>query len=233
MLIAAGTFAVLGFAGMLFTSWLQWRAASRLSDMTTASHMTRALLPGLPQLQPGGELAPGSAPAQTPAMAAASERLIETLSLLEKRVKALEHTAEPSLDINGSGTETATGETLIAAGEPSNSAPADRTAKITLLLGKGQSLLNMDQTEEAVACFDEVLSLDGNNTDALVKKGVALERQRKLDAAIECYDRAIAADSTITIAYLYKGGIYNRLERFSEALECYERALQTQEKQHA
>jgi tetratricopeptide (TPR) repeat protein len=236
VLIAAGVFAVLGFAGMLFTAWLQWRAANRFSDLTASSHMTRALLPGWPQLLPGGEppASAGAAPVATPAMTAANERFIETINLLEKRIKALEHTADPVFDADANGTETATNGTHISAGEPASDAlPGDQAARITLLLGKGQSLLNMDQTEEAVACFDEVLGLDNNNTDALVKKGVALERQRKLEEAIECYDRAIAADNSITIAYLYKGGIYNRLERFSEALECYEKALHTQEKQHA
>jgi len=111
--------------------------------------------------------------------------------------------------------------------EPATSTEAGR---ITGLLGKGQSLLNVDKAEEALACFDEVLMLDARNAEALVKKGTALERLRKLDEAIECYDRAIAADSSMTIAYLYKGGLFNRLERFTEAMECYEKALRTQEK---
>ena len=234
VLIAVGTFAGLGFIGMLVASWLQWRAANRFSDMTAASHMTRALLPGWPQLLPGGEAPPLAAPGQTPALAAANDRLLDAITRLEQRIKALEHTAAPAIEVGNNGTATATGDTPIATGDQVNGeAPTDKAGRITLLLGKGQSLLNMDQSEEAVACFDEVLALDGNNTDALVKKGVALERQRKLDAAIECYDRAIAADGSITIAYLYKGGIYNRLERFSEALECYEQALHTQEKEHA
>jgi tetratricopeptide (TPR) repeat protein len=78
--------------------------------------------------------------------------------------------------------------------------------------------------------FDEALTIDSHNTEALVKKGSALERLRKLDEAIECYDLAIAADDSMTIAYLYKGGLFNRMERFNEALECYEQALRTQEK---
>ncbi|PYJ08934.1 MAG: hypothetical protein DME25_00080 [Verrucomicrobia bacterium] len=109
-------------------------------------------------------------------------------------------------------------------------APTTEAGRITVLLAKGQSLLNLDKAEDSLACFDEVLAIQANNADALVKKGTALERLRKLDEAIECYDRAIAADSSLTIAYLCKGGLFNRLERFSEALECYEQALRTQEK---
>lgn len=229
MLVAVGTFAGLGFLAMLFASWLQWRAANRLSEMAASSHMTRALITGWPMPALGGEGQPGVEPAMT------NTRLLDAIGQLEKLVMALEHTATPPLNdasfaepqqISNAAKSSAT-----TAQDYGN--PSDKTARITLLLGKGQSLLNLNQPEEAVACFDEVLALDGNNTEALVKKGVSLERQRKLNEAIECYDRAIAADSSMTIAYLYKGGIYNRLERFSEALECYEKALRTQETRRA
>src|ERR1035441_6051404 len=62
-------------------------------------------------------------------------------------------------------------------------------AHVTVLLGKGQAHLNLDQAEEAMACFDQVLAIDANHPDALVKKGAALERLRKLDEAVACYDR--------------------------------------------
>ena len=115
-------------------------------------------------------------------------------------------------------------------GAPTPPVTAVETGRITGLIGKGQSLLNVDKAEEALACFDEVLTLDAQNAEALVKKGTALERLRKLEEAIECYNRAIVADGSMTIAYLYKGGLFNRLERFTEAMECYEQALRTQEK---
>jgi tetratricopeptide (TPR) repeat protein len=223
MLVAAGTFAGLGFIAMLFTAWLQWRAANRLSDMAASSHMTRSLIPGWsPHSLGAGELPPGSGPD------AEGTRLFEAVRHLERLIVSLEHTATPPLkdapEGEGNGSAAKAGETDTKSG---------KAARITLLLGKGQSLLNLNDTEEAVVCFDEVLTLDSNNTEALVKKGVALERQRKLNEAIECYDRAIAADSSMTIAYLYKGGIYNRMERFNEALECYEKALHTQEKRRS
>lgn len=228
MLVAVGTFAGLGFIAMLFTSWLQWRAANRLSEMAASSHMTRSLIPGFTMPPLGvGDLQSAELNAPT------NLRLLDAIGQLEKLVRALEHTAAPPLNDSPSaeGQHVSNGDKTVAT--PENGDPSDKTARVTLLLGKGQSLLNLNETEDAVACFDEVLSLDGNNTEALVKKGVALERQRKLNEAIECYDRAIAADSSMTIAYLYKGGIYNRLERFSEALECYEKALRTQEKRRA
>lgn len=98
-----------------------------------------------------------------------------------------------------------------------------------MLLTQGQSRLKENDSEAALRCFNEVLSLDPNHSEALVRKGATLERLKKLNEAFECYDRAIAVDDTMTIAYLHKGGLCNRLERFKEALECYEKALRTQD----
>ena len=103
----------------------------------------------------------------------------------------------------------------------------DEHARIAELLSQAHSMLDVDNPEAALACFDEVLALEPDHSEALVKKGAALERLHKLNEAIECYDRAIAVDDTMTIAYLHKGGLCNRLERFKEALECYEKALRT------
>jgi tetratricopeptide (TPR) repeat protein len=102
--------------------------------------------------------------------------------------------------------------------------------RVSVILGKGQTLLNLGQAENALVCFDEVLELEPEHAEALVKKGTALERLRRWDEALQCYDHAIASDSGMTLAYLYKGGVFNQLERFSEALECYEQALRTQQR---
>jgi tetratricopeptide (TPR) repeat protein len=147
----------------------------------------------------------------------------------------LEDTAHPLANENGASNHVhapaanpANGESEpAAAGETT---PSSEAALISFLLGKGQSLLNLDKADEALACFDEVLGLRADHSEALVKKGTALEKLRRLNEAAECYDRAIAADHTLTIAYLCKGGLFNRMERYNEALECYELALRTQEK---
>ncbi len=215
MLIVACVFGGLGCVAMLLTAYFQWRTVNRLTEITSA----------LPALSGGPSLAAlGTGESARFALGptdASNQRLLGALGLLEKRILELEHTTRPHVE-NNDGIK----------GSNSSSHEGPNAAQITLLLGKGQSLLNLDQNEEALVCFDEVLELDGNHPEALVKKGAALERLRKLDEAIECYDRAIAADGSMTMAYLYKGGLFNRLERFNEALECYEKALRTQESRH-
>jgi tetratricopeptide (TPR) repeat protein len=231
MLVVAGLFAALGLLAMVFMAYFQWRTINRLAEISAALPMAHALGSGplLAALGAGdSHLVTVSPPEQS------NQRLLGVLDRLEKRIHELEHTAHEPLHTGASlGQETMpappppNGEPVAAT--PEAAAVAPEAARITGLLGKAQSHMNLDQAEEALGCFDQILALDPSHPEALVKKGAALERLRKLDEAIACYDRAIAADGSLTMAYLYKGGLFNRMERFSEALECYELALHTQE----
>jgi tetratricopeptide (TPR) repeat protein len=227
LLAIIGFFAIVGFATALCTAYFQWRAVSRLADISAALPIAR----GLPALTTGAALGLGEHEAlSNTAVEQSNARLLGFIEHLEKRLAELEHTTStslPEIPSTGNGDVSHTPEPTVAF------ADGEKPARIPALLEHGQSLLNGDRSEEAVACFDEILAIDANHAEALVKKGAALEKLRRPQEAIECYDRAIAADNTMTIAYLHKGGLCNRLERYSEAMECYERALHTQEKERA
>ena len=231
LLMVAGAFAGIGFLAMVLMAYFQWRTVNRLAEISASLPMAHGFGPG-PSM---AALGPGNTHLLTGGSAEeANFRTLGALEKLEQRIHELEHTAQLGLKEGGSSSNGFTLERAPANGEAA--APAEITsaaARITMLLGKGQSLLNLDNAEGALAAFEDVLALEPNHTEALVKKGAALERLRKLEEAIVCYDQAIAADNSLTIAYLYKGGLFNRMERFSEALECYEQALRTQEKRAA
>jgi tetratricopeptide (TPR) repeat protein len=219
MLTVAGTFAAVGFLAMVLMAYFQWRTIHGLAEISATLPSARGLGPApvLPALGLGDQPVVTSGPAEL-----SSQRLLNTMEKLERRILQLEHSTEPHAPgTNGNGVDQENG---------SNPAAGSGNDRVALLLGKGQAMLNLDKAEEALACFDQVLELDATNAEALVKKGSALERLQKLDEAIACYDKAIAANSTMTIAYLHKGGLYNRMERFNEALECYEKALQSQDR---
>ena len=230
MLIVSVAFTLVGLLAVGLMAY-QWRTMSHLAEAATQAPYRQALAAGSDRSGLGERdvrlLGQGSAEES-------NARLLEAMERLEKRIHELDHADAPRLSLQpsvessaNSSTEPAAGKVAVDAGE---TGAATNGGRITLLLGKGQSLLSLDKVEEAVVCFDEALSLHPGHTDALIKKAMALERLRKLPEAIECYDRAIASDKSLTIAYLYKGGLYNRMERFGEALECYEQALRTQEK---
>ena len=221
MLFVVGLFAAIGLLALLFLAYFQWRLINRPAEAPAASPVPPSFASG----SPAASLAARDTLAVSfGAVEQSSQRLLAALEQLEKRINQLEHTPDPPPPKSPSRPQ--------AAPAPAPAAVAPDDVRIAMFLGKGQSLLSLEQPEEALACFDHVLALDPTHAEALVKKGAALERLRLLDEAIACYDQAIAADRSMTMAYLYKGGLLNRTERFSEALECYEQALRTHENGH-
>jgi tetratricopeptide (TPR) repeat protein len=244
-LIVAGILAGTGFMGMLCLAFFLMRATNRLTELTMAivplSHpFGRGPSPN-PVMLGDAHAAPGN-PAER-----SGARLLGAIEQLEKRLHELEHTTQPAPLASGpthpgglNAVETGQSrrddraQTAIHnTGQSATQHPAvdaEQAARVVLLLAKGQTLLNLDQPAEALACCDEVIALEPHNAEAYIKKGAALEKLRREDEAVECYDRAIAADSSLTTAYLHKGGVFNRLERYQEALACYEQALKTEQK---
>jgi len=213
-LMVAAALGGVGLLVMLFTAWFLMRTARQFSELTAF-----ATQPALGHNGPAGLLADGAH--RSSAAELSGGRLLGAIERLEKRM----HDIETSSVLPRSG-ETSTGDHKIPDPFPTD----PKEAQIALLLGKGQSLLHLDQAENALKCFDEVLVLDPKNTEAYVKKGAAYERLKRLEDAIGCYDHALAVDDSMTLAYLYKGGVFNQMERFGEALQCYEKALRTQQK---
>jgi len=218
LLKVGGGIAGVGFFVLLVTGYLQWRSVNRLAEFSTLIQSARAALPA-PAPGTEAQLLGASATAQS------NGRLFGALTDLEKRIHELEHTAH----LPAAAKALTTGTGTNGAGENSDH---EASSHDSLLLAKGQSLLNMEKPTEALACFDEILKVEPHHGEALVKKGIALESLDQTDEAIRCYDQAIAANADLTIAYLQKGGLFNRLERYEEALQCYELALHAQEKAH-
>ncbi len=218
MLIGACTFAGASSLVMLMMIYLQWRTSNSLAAISGALPINRGMgsTSHAPALNAGWPRATGDLIGES------NSRLLGALEQLDKRIDDVKR----AISFNGNGGLGAAADCGSALTGSDSSQP-DEHARIWMLLNKAQVMMNLEDPEAAVVCFDEVLALDPNHTGALVKKGAALERLQKLNEAIECYDRAIALDGSMTTAYLHKGGLCNRLERFKEALQCYEKALHT------
>jgi tetratricopeptide (TPR) repeat protein len=220
MLILGGAFGTIGLVVLSLMAHFQWRAVTRLVEMSSMQSRAPALAGGraLPMLETGaGITAPTGA-----AVELSTARLLGVIERLEKRILELEQTARAPLK-----------ETTSATVNGQNGTPAasnDLDECVASLLAEGQSLVGANEPEKALECFDEALGLQPKHAEALVKKGGALEKLGRLDEAIACYDRALEANDGMTIAYLHKGGLFNRMARYDEALQCYEQALRTQEK---
>ena len=214
--VAVG-FGALGLLAMLFMPLVQLRTINRIAEVATQRSPAP---PNASLLQNDLDTLPG------PSVTLSNQRLMTVIERMEKRIFELEHTAVPPLattvNIETKGTN---------GSDPSahSTTATDDAARVTVLLGKGKFLLSTNKAKEAVAVYDEILKIDPNHAEALVKKGAALERLKQDDAAIRCYDRAIQVNQKMTLAYLSKAGVCNRLGRYDEAMECYEHALQTEE----
>ena len=214
--VAVG-FGALGLLAMLFMPLVQLRTINRIAEVATQRPSPPATA-GL--LQTDMDTLPG------PTVALSNQRLMTVIERMEKRIFELEHTGvqpptpAPAIEPKGpNGSDSV----------PHASITLDDAARVAVLLGKGKFFLSTNKAKEAVACYDDVLKIDPNHAEALVKKGAALERLKQDDAAIRCYDRAIEVNQKMTLAYLSKAGVCNRLGRYEEAMECYEQALQTEE----
>jgi tetratricopeptide (TPR) repeat protein len=216
VLYVASAIGGVGLLAMLFTTLFQWRSVSRIAEVTAL----RLQLPDQARLgfSPDDNGAPSGE-----AVALSNQRMLSVIRRMEQRISELEHTAEPPLP--AASAEPAGETDFPQRAAAADTAANDQAALITALLGKGWSLYNRNRAAEAVACYDEILKLDGNHPEALVKKGAALEQLKQDHEALQCYDRAIKADPRMAIAYLSKGRVCNRLQRYDEALECYEHAL--------
>jgi len=220
MLIVGGSIAGVGFFVLLVTGYLQWRSVNRLAEVSAQVQGSRLALPAAGSSSAAQLLGEGET-------GQANGRLFGALTQLEKRILELEHTAHVASEAKALTAGTGTN----GSSHPDLSSP--QAAHDSVLLAKGQSLLDQDKAPEALGCFEEILKAEPHHGEALVKKGLALEALQRAEDALACYDQAIAANADLTIAYLQKGGLLNRLERYEEALQCYELALHAQEKAHA
>jgi len=231
MLIVAGAFAAIGFLAMVFTAWFQMRSLNRLAAMTGALRVDHSHDYPLAALGTGESHGTALDPVEHSNM-----QFLGAIERLQKRIHELEQSTTPNSTAGENGhpqgelKDASLKSDQPSANEtksPAASAPAVRAA---LILGRGQTLLNLGNNEEALACFEEALTIDPANIEALLKKGTVLERLQRMEEAIDTYDRAIAVDNSKTTAYLLKGGVFNRMKRYPEALECYDEALRAQQK---
>lgn len=239
----AGIFGVLAVLTLLLVPFFQWRALNRVVEGVAARSATPVPLPSTPLP------AIGAGPSDH-VVELSNQRLMSVIDRVEQRVIELEQTASrhpsppsPATDAGAApgavaSSHSAPGPAAMAAAAAQVEMQAARKLsasvsepdpRITLLLGRGRQLLGANKARDALSCYDEILKIEANHTEALVKKGAALERLKRDEEAIWCYDRAIESDRKMTLAYLYKGGVYNRQGRYDDALECYEQALQTAE----
>ena len=93
------------------------------------------------------------------------------------------------------------------------------------LLAHGISLLRAENHESAVAVFDEIISADPGNPDALNNRGISLVKLKRSDEALECFQLALNSrpDSIEIVKNIAL--IFIELGKNEDALDTVEQAL--------
>ena len=98
---------------------------------------------------------------------------------------------------------------------------------IDALGNKGIALNKLGQHEEAIKCYDEIITkLDPKHLLAWLYKGVALSKLGQSEEAIKCYDEIITKlDSKDIDALNNKGWALYNLGQQEEAIKCYDEVI--------
>lgn len=96
---------------------------------------------------------------------------------------------------------------------------------ISDLLHKAQTMLNLGNPKDAMNIYDKILSMEPQQTDALIKKGNILGKLGKYEEAILHYDKAISKDNQNILAIINKGLAHHYLEQYDIAINCYNKIL--------
>ena len=93
------------------------------------------------------------------------------------------------------------------------------------LIQKARQLHGLGQTEEALLCLQQAVSLAPHDPHVLNTRGMVLDALRRHDEALEDFERVLRIAPTFADAINNRGIHYARVGRFEEALACYERSL--------
>lgn len=146
----------------------------------------------------------------------ATSKLLSAVKMLEHRLDQIEH---PGPNGHATGGFIEPGIVAAEGSEPATS------SSMSLLLAKGQVLLDTERLQEAVACFQEAITVDPENSEAHLKKGIALERMNRLEPALAAYEEALRLNPKRTVANVYKARVLAALHRYDEAISTYDSAL--------
>ena len=97
--------------------------------------------------------------------------------------------------------------------------------EIAELLNKGNNLFDEGRFEEAISCYDKVLSLDLKNFSAWNNKGTSLSNLGRFEEAVTCYDEALKINSDAE-TWISKGNSLCELDRLQEAIQCFDEATE-------
>jgi tetratricopeptide (TPR) repeat protein len=193
-LLLAGVFGVICLGIMLLMVYLQSRAFTQLTQISSQQHAVLTNAATVQQLA-----APGRATVET-----SNARLLDVVDQLNERINELEHN-EPLLPpvSNGNGKAKvdvlAEGQKYLDENEPQKALEffdkflAGHPEHAEALLKKADALEKIGRNDDALAHYNRAIAADSTLAVAHLHKGGLLNRLRRYDEALNCYEQALQA----------------------------------------
>lgn len=93
------------------------------------------------------------------------------------------------------------------------------------LVGEGVNFQTQEQHEQALALFEQALSLEPEHFPALYSIGLSLSRTGRLQEALDYFSRAVAAQPDAAIGHFALGKVLQDLGLVEAALAAFEKSL--------
>ncbi len=110
---------------------------------------------------------------------------------------------------------------------------AKDVSKLTAMLGEadrkyfaGRVHELARETEKAIACYDDVLAVDGNHKLALFRLAVNVDLRGEDEEARELYERALMSPPVNVACVVNLGVLYEDMGNYRRAMQCFDLALQ-------
>lgn len=95
------------------------------------------------------------------------------------------------------------------------------------LLKKGIHLMADERLEDAVRVFDQVLRIEPDNTDALLKLGYSKFHLDDYAGALQAYDRVLDVDVANSEAWNLKSLVHYQQKNYTKALDCVDKSIES------
>jgi tetratricopeptide (TPR) repeat protein len=190
-LLLAGAFGLAGLGIMALMFYFQWRAFTRIAEISAQQNAALANAGAVHQLA-----APGRA-----AVATSNSRLLDVVGQLERKIIELENGS--SLLVEAAGTKSldllAEGQTLLDAGQPHKALEVfDRLLAMQpdhaeTLVKKSAALEKLGRIPAALDACDRAIARDDGFTLAFLQKGGLLNKLSRHDEALDCFEQGLMA----------------------------------------
>ncbi len=101
----------------------------------------------------------------------------------------------------------------------------DKINDVEILIRKGKSCEILGKTEQAIECFNHILSIQPSNVDALRSKAIVFINKEKYEDAMVNLDQILLTDPNDFETMYFKGIVLEQLGHLAQAVNYYLKSL--------